>query len=228
MPTSLYKLKSGKRVPGTTTIIGRFKDADALIAWSYNQGYEHASAGLPPNRFAAKEEAANIGTYTHALFEWHLGGRVGPEPDPSSSLDVEHLTHENIERGSRGFANALEWLDQTGLMITSWEQPLVSEEHAFGGTPDSTVERAGRFALGDWKTSKRLYADYLLQLAAYWILWEENFPETPITDGVHIVRFSKDNGDFSHYHFSELEREKRQFLRLCDAYADDRIIRQRV
>lgn len=228
MPTSLYKLKSGKRVPGTTTILGRWKESENLIAWAYNTGYEHGEQGLTPNRFAVKDEAAGIGTYTHALFEWHLNGRDGPEPDPGQCMAPEHRTFENIERGRLGFANALEWLDLTGLTITSWEQPLISEKHAYGGTPDGIAERKGRLAIADWKTSKRVYADYLLQLAAYWILWDENFSHSPVTGGIHIVRFAKLNGDFSHHHFDQLDREKRQFLLLREAFELDKIIKQRV
>ncbi|SRR6266851_207805 len=228
MPTSIYKLKSGKRVPGCTTILNRFKDAEGLIGWSYNTGYDHGEKGIPPNRFAQVEEAGGIGTYTHALFEWHLNGETGPEPDPASIIPAPYLNIENIERGRNGYREALNWQSQTGLFIISLETPMVSERYTYGGTPDGATERNNKIGLSDWKTSRRLYADYLLQLAGYWILWEENHPDQPIKDGVHIVRFSKDYGDFAHYHFENLEVEKRQFIRLREAYADDLIIKKRV
>lgn len=228
MPTSIYRLASGKRVPSVTTILKRWQESDGLIGWAYNTGYEHGEAGIPPNRFKIQNEAAGIGTYTHALFEWHLNGEQGPEPDPGACIDAPHLTLENISRGRNAYNEALNWERQTGLFIVSSEQPLVSEQYRYGGTRDGDGERDGKLSILDWKTSKRLYADYLLQLAAYWILVEENYPERKIEDGVHIVRFSKDYGDFSHYHFADLEVEKRQFIRLREAYEDDKLISKRL
>lgn len=201
---------------------------EALVAWSYNRGYEHAEANLPPNRFREVESAGDIGTYAHALFEWHLHSKIGPEPDPGTILQPAYLTSDNIERGHNAYRQAVNWLDQTGLFVVSLEQHLVSERYRYGGTPDGITERNDKLGLADWKTSRRLYANYLLQTAGYWILWEENHPKQPIEDGVHIVRFSKEKGDFFHYHFDELDSEKQQFLRLREVYDDDSRLRGRV
>ena len=37
-PKDGYKNNEGKRVPGVTTIIGRFKDSGALMYWAFEQG----------------------------------------------------------------------------------------------------------------------------------------------------------------------------------------------
>jgi len=228
MPTSIYKLKSGKRVPSVTTIGKRFQDSEGLKAWNYNTGYAHAEAGLGPDRFRVQEEAADIGTYVHALFAWHLDGEEGPEPDPAQSIGVKYLTFENIERGRVGYQKALDWLAQNSLEITSLEIPLVSEQHRFGGTPDGLTFSHEKLGLADWKTSNKLYSDYLIQLAGYWILWEENNPDQPITGGIDIVRFSKDYGDFTHFHADDLTLEKEQFLMYRRAYENDLKIRKRI
>src|SRR5262245_19878101 len=83
-----------------------------------------------------------------------------------------------------------EWKQQTQLQVAEPEISLLSPSHRFGGTLDALFIR-GSLALGDWKTSNGIYADYLIQLGAYAILWEENFPERPITGGFHLLRFSK-------------------------------------
>lgn len=36
-PKGGYTLKNGDVVPGTTTITGRFKDADPIVAWAFKQ-----------------------------------------------------------------------------------------------------------------------------------------------------------------------------------------------
>ena len=39
MPTGKYEL-DGKLLPGTTTIIGKFKNSGALIHWAWKQGMD--------------------------------------------------------------------------------------------------------------------------------------------------------------------------------------------
>lgn len=71
---------------------------------------------------------------------------------------------------------------------------------------------AGKRSLGDWKSSNGIYQDYLVQLAAYGLLWEEHYPNMPIEGGYHLVRFAKEWGDFSHHFWDELETAKRAFI----------------
>ncbi len=104
--------------------------------------------------------------------------------------------------------------------------------HRFGGTLDAILVQ-GKLALGDWKTSNGIYADYLLQLSAYQILWEENFPDRPITGGFHLLRFSKATDDsdpvsFSHHYWSQLDVAKEQFLHLLAAFKLDKRIKSLV
>ncbi len=37
-PKGGYRDADGKRIPGVTTIIGRFKESGALIRWAYGRG----------------------------------------------------------------------------------------------------------------------------------------------------------------------------------------------
>ena len=63
MPTQPYLLKSGERVPGTTTIIGRFKESGALIHWAWKLGMEGR------NYREVRDSAADAGTLAHAMIE---------------------------------------------------------------------------------------------------------------------------------------------------------------
>ena len=64
-------------------------------------------------------------------------------------------------------------------------------------------------------------------MAAYGILWKENFPKKPIK-GYELVRFSKAEGDFNHYSFTDLTKEEEMFLLLRKAYELDSAIKKRV
>lgn len=107
--------------------------------------------------------------------------------------------------------------------------PLVSRLHKFGGTLDAILVQ-GKLALGDWKSSRAVYADMLLQLAAYKILWEENFPDRPILGGFHLLRFSKQEHEddpvhFSHHFWSQLNLAEQQFLLLLEAFKLDKRVK---
>jgi hypothetical protein len=113
----------------------------------------------------------------------------------------------------------------TKLEVRHTEVSLASEKHKFGGTLDAIgiVNGSNGLALIDWKTSNSIYPDYLYQLAAYQLLWEENYPDHPITGGAHLCRFAKEEGDYAHHHFPSLDDEAGTFLVMRDLY--DRVKR---
>jgi hypothetical protein len=80
----------------------------------------------------------------------------------------------------------------------------------------------------DWKTSNGVYPDYLIQIAAYRQLWEENNPLKLLTGGFHLLRFSKEHADFAHHYWSELNDAWDQFVLFRRSYDLDKIIKKRV
>lgn len=213
-PKAGYFLKSGEKVPGTTTVIGRFKDSGGLLHWAFEQG-KLAQQGKIQRLYDRAEEAADIGTQAHAMIEAHINGDEVPVPTD--------------ERAQQAFNNALAWLAQTRItVISKWQEcALVSEQYAFGGTPDAIGELDGKLILLDWKTSNAVYQDYLIQLAAYKQLWEENHPDKPITGGMYLCRFAKDFPDFSTHYFAELNDAWEQFKLFRSAYEIDKRLKKR-
>lgn len=204
----------GEKVPGVTTILSRFKESGALMFWAWKQGTEGKDFR------ETKQSAADAGTLAHDLVEHDIYGQ---------DFDTSTYSAETISKARGAFSAYLEWKQQTSLTIAEAEMPLLSRVHRFGGTLDAIFVQ-GKLAMGDWKTSNGIYADYLLQLSAYQILWEENFPHRPITGGFHLLRFSKANDDsdpvsFHHHYWSQLDVAKEQFLHLLAAYKLDRRIK---
>ena len=212
MPTFDYEI-DGEHVPGTTTIINRFKEQGALNYWHWDQGRKGLDFRV------TKKEAADAGTLAHLMVECDLRGKKW-----------EHGAYpEDIVRKAWGaYAAYTTWKEQSRLLLVSLETPLVSREYRFGGTPDAIVNIGGRFAIVDLKTSNAIYRDYLLQVAAYKQLWDENYPETPITGGFHILRFSKEDGDFGHHHYPDLGSAWKMFVHLRRAYDLDKELKKRV
>lgn len=215
-PKDGYKLADGTKVPGTTQIVGRYKDSGALIRWAYKRGKD----GL--ELYESRDKACDVGTAAHAMVECAIRGGKPYQCPELASMDGNMQLQATL-----AFENYEAWAMQSKLEIVAQEIQLVSERYKFGGTPDAIGRINGVLCLVDWKTSNGVYADYLLQIAAYRILWEENYPDQPLTGGFHLCRFAKEHGDFSHHYFRELDAARKSFLYLRAAYEYDAELKRR-
>lgn len=208
-PKAGYRIEDGTRVPGVTTIIGRFKESGGLIHWAWNLGMEGKDYR------AERDKAADAGTLAHAMIEAFIQGQ-----DPGAVEGEESL----LEKARQGYQAFRLWLGQTRIEIKETEMALVSEEHRFGGTPDAVgCTPNGEYVLLDWKTSNRIYADYLIQLAAYQLLWEESHSMLPLKT-FHLLRFGKEFADFHHHSWPReaLEVATEAFLHMRALYDMDK------
>ena len=204
MAHQIYKNKLGKRVPSVTTICSRFKESGGLMYWANQQGLDGKTLE------EARAPAASAGTFAHDLVEAHANKRA--EPDPLG------LTEASEQLARQSFKNYLKWQSDTRLKIIHTEVALVSNVHNVGGRLDAmATDESERLALLDWKTGPH-YGDHLYQLAGYKILWEENYPDHPITGGFHLCCFAKEQGDFKYNYYDQLDDEAAIFLELRDLY----------
>ena len=206
-----YFLKDGvTKVPSVTTILSRFKESGGLIHWAWKLGTEGKDYR------EVRDSAASAGTMAHEAVEAWIQGEVYAWPD-----------NEIAERAKKSFGAFLEWADQTQLKVDETECAMISEEHKYGGTPDAFTIK-GKRAVLDWKTSGGLYPEYLIQIAAYGKLWEENHPHDPIVGGFHLLRFDKEYGDFHHHFWTELDTAWVAFLHLRSLYECDKELKKRI
>lgn len=210
-PAGGYVLKDGKtRVPGVTTILGRFKESGGLLQWAFKQGQEGAS-----HLYEKRDEAADIGQEVHETIELYLRGELTP---PSQNESV-----------NRAFKDFVSWNERWADKIMPIEMPFVSEKYRFGGTPDAEADTEQGIALVDWKTSGGIYPDTLMQVVAYKLLIEE-CTEARITGGFHILRLDKTSWGFSHRFVPTdsplVPVAERQFLRLVEAFNDDKVLKK--
>lgn len=217
-PKGGYKLKDGTKCPGVTTILSRFKESGGLLQWAYAQG-QAAERGEIDNLYDKRDSAAEAGTLAHSLVEAHING-----------LPLPALPDNVIgKQAQQGYENYVRWAEDNRIQIIKQEEQMVSEVCRFGGCPDALgIDNRGQLCILDWKTSNGVYLDYLLQIAGYRILHEENHPDQPITGGFHLLRFSKENADFAHHYWSELEDAKEMFILLVRAFELDKRLKKRV
>lgn len=190
-----YFLESGQRVPGVTTVIGRFKDSGALMHWAWQQGmsgkdYRNTS-GM----------AATAGVFGHAMIEADVHGRVAELPQATELGITQEEHNELVSKATISFGAFTEWKRNTNCEILYTELPLVSSPIRFGGTIDAVARINGELAILDWKTSNRIYADHLVQVAAYKILWNDNNQER--IKAAHVLRIDKTYGTFEHHYWPE-------------------------
>jgi len=104
-----YHLKDGTRVPGTTTIIGRFKDSGALLYWACEQG-KAIERGEIGKLYDRRDAAAEAGTIAHGLVECHINN-----DDPAAMLDG--VAPDIKEKAEQAFESYLLWARTTNLKI---------------------------------------------------------------------------------------------------------------
>jgi len=203
---TVYRVADGTRVPGVTTITGRFRDSGALIYWAWKQGSEGRDLR------EARDAAAEAGSIAHRWIEDYIHGR---ERTPFPTAEPEQ-----VMAAENGFMAFLDWATQVSLEVIETEVPLVSEEHRFGGTFDALAMIAGRLCLLDWKTSNGIYSEHIVQLAAYRQLLRERGTQV---DGAQLLRLGKEFADFHAHSFPEqvLDMGWRFFARAREMYDID-------
>ena len=172
MPTGDYIINN-KKLPSVTTIIGRFKNAIGLIIWSNQLGLK----GL--NYFDELKKAADTGSSLHDLAELFILKKEYELPDDPIAIHC--------------FQQFIDWWDSINCEVIWTEKKYTSKKLNVGGCPDLLVKQDGKYILVDFKTSKAVYSDMLIQLSCYAELIKEN-------DGIEIdraviVRFPKDDDE---------------------------------
>lgn len=162
----------GKPVPGVTTILGKGIPKPALPYWAAKCVAEYVAdepenvealraagrdpmiAALKGQPWVKRDEAAVRGTDVHALAEIVVHGGEAEVP--------EHLLG-HVE----GY---VAWLDEFDVHPILTEKSVASRQHRYAGRFDfiGTIDALGDDVWGlDWKTSKGVYGETALQVAAY-------------------------------------------------------------
>lgn len=232
-PSKGYFLQKD-RIPGTTTIISRFKDSGGLIWWAWEEGYKQCKAGLPLVHKETAEKAADIGTAAHAMIESHINGEWF---EASKHPSVREMSEIDQQKACNAFDMYVRWEKQTGIKFLSKYQeiPLIHPELRYGGTPDAIGEIDGEIVLLDWKTSNSVYPDYLLQLADYTHLINDGIRmdtgeplKFKVSNGGHLLRFAKEYPDFGHHYYGDLDLAWEQFKSFRKSYDTDKELKKRV
>jgi hypothetical protein len=207
-PRQGYRAADGKKIPSVTTILSKAKDPSPLVAWAYRTGREHGvleGQGKPAPSGLYDNDILAVGTCVHAMCEAYVKG-----DDPAlvleKALESGNVVDRTLFRAQATSAySAFDfWCKGTQVEVVDCEVSVISETHRYAGTLDFIGKLNGKTILGDFKTSNGVYSDMLCQLAAYAKAYEE-CTGNKIDGGYHLLRFSKENGDFGHHYYPNLE-----------------------
>jgi len=193
-----YFSKSGEKLPGVTSIIsnnlGWNKRGLFYYYWQKGkEGKEYKEVG---------KEEAKAGTLAHYLIECHI---KGVKPDIDGTFAVIENREESLKKAELGFKNFLEWTSMVDFNPFLTERICISEKYQYGTRIDCLAFIRKKLSIVDWKLAKDVYTDYLLQLAAHEVVWNECNPKKKITGGMHILRIGKEDASFSHHFWSSLD-----------------------
>ena len=206
-PYHTYTLLPEKRrltsVTSITSLIGFPKEI--AMPWAIGLAREHLNAYLAEREdvIDKKElqgviaealslyskrrvEAADTGSLIHAYAESYAQSKIDGTPPPTIGNDLP----DAVMNGINGF---LDFVNKNNVKFLEVERLVYSMKLGYVGLFDALIEIDGKRMLTDWKSSKEIYPEMNLQLAAYRNAYEE---EMYAVDGSLIIRFGKDDGSF--------------------------------
>jgi hypothetical protein len=162
-----YKLKDGTIVPGASTVPKELGwNTQALKWWAYKCGRK----GIDIKDYTS--DTAKVGTLAHKLIEQHLSQKLGTDLDLTEFK--KDYTKNQIDQAENSFLSYLEWEKLHEITPLVLEAKLVSEKYRYGGTIDFYGVIDGKLEVMDFKTGSGLYDEYIIQIAGYAGLVEEN------------------------------------------------------
>ena len=185
---------TGRKMPSVTNVLGVLSKP-ALIPWAANKERElcvetadtvygslngeavsadefrsRLDLALPktPAHKRVSQDAIHIGNEAHAYIEWRILGELGlPRGDEP----------ETSEPACWAVAAFEDWRQEVQLKATHAEERLYSEELDAAGSTDAICCELNDYvlapkprrvaAIADWKSSKKIYAEHEIQVAAY-------------------------------------------------------------
>ena len=214
-----YKTPIGS-LPSVTTILG-ILNKPALIPWAVKLSVEYlekvmrAGKTYTPEKFLEmldaaksrhrkiKQAAAITGTQVHDMLEKHILARLAGVKPPKET----HICYKAF----------VIWEEKEKWEWIASEETVWSKK-GYAGTLDAIAKKDGETWLIDFKTSNRIYEEYIMQLAAYKHAYEERTGTK--VDKAGIFQTNRETGvsEWKVYTKKELGKALKAFNHLTKFY----------
>ena len=190
----LYHIEGlNKDLPSVTTILGLLDKSGPLLGWGvkvtieYLQQHPEELRENPTETFKKaklyyrelKEKATELGSEVHNLLEVFLKGQ-----------NITGLLVANPKL-KPAFEAFLLWQKKYKFELVEAEH-IIWSDLGYAGTLDCVARLDGKLYVIDFKSSKAIYDEYELQVAAYAAAYEERSEKE--VEGIGILRLGKENG----------------------------------
>ena len=163
--------------PSVTTVTG-ILDKPALRYWYVNQALARVSSAIRPGvsydevqldkilnkaKYGGadtRDEAASVGKLAHKFIENYIERQIVDGNRDRTDIPIHTGARSAIEK-------FFSWEDEYEPVYIFSERKLASLKHVFCGTVDIVCLVGGRLCVADVKTSKGVYPEFWLQIAAY-------------------------------------------------------------
>lgn len=154
-----YRSSAGKALPSVTQILG-IVAKPYLVPWANKLGKQGIDSDVLLKR------SASIGTLAHALVQGYLN---------NEEVSVEGFPVTHVEAAKNALASFMKWkhAETHSVRPILLEQEMTSETYGFGGTLDAVLKVDGMTYIVDFKTGRSIHKEYMAQLAAYKLLYDE-------------------------------------------------------
>ena len=192
-------------VPRVSNILEETIAKPYLMIWA---------AKLGPQKFAIeKKNALSVGTFVHEMIENYLTTKTHKN---INDMMVPNYLKTSVNTSYDNFIRWHNQLERNGYSIdsiTAIELPLVCPY--YGGTCDCIMVINGATYLVDFKTSKKISYEYIIQTIAYvWLINNGFCPTVKHIDGIGIIRAGKSRpGDFNDLFLNSFIPEQAEMIR---------------
>ena len=189
-----YKDANDNPIPRVTHIIKQCTDQDYLIKWAARIGY---------NKYEMyREKALEVGTLAHYYIDLYLEAKYIKKDMSLFKIDYDNMGMVYRSSVYNTIESFIAWEKNLNKMGYFIEEVIGIEVPVrcpwFGGTVDAILRINGAVYLIDFKTSKQISTDYLVQASAYmWMINTGYAPELPKIDGIGIIRVDKQTIKFN-------------------------------
>jgi len=173
-------------------------DKPFLLNWARKLALQ----GLDHNR------VSTLGKYAGRIMHWEFQQRYGNSLDPmGKDVQEAYADPEAVEHGGNAWGKLQAWanLNRIDERLPQIEVPVEDPQLMVRGRMDCLVDN---LKLYDWKSSRHLYAESILEIGAYDLIWSHLHPTEPFL-GWNIIRCChEDDSPAEVYEFEESDIKK--------------------
>jgi len=204
--------------PSVSQIVGLLDKSAALMFWAAKcavdyikenrskfDEHAHAFDNICSDAVTAykNDQSKEIGTEVHKQIEKFI----------KKEFDFKAPREAEVDNCLTAFSD---WFDINNVEIIETEKTLIHFDLGYAGTCDAVAIINGTKYIIDWKTSKSIYPEYALQLAAYRIAEGNNL-------SVAVLRLDKETGEYEFKDMSKhIEQKEKAFINLLDFFYNEK------